>query len=209
MTPDTKRVFGAADEAQPVIAVHAAQAGRTAAGRTAPQFECPICGEGFSPKARYERHLVASHPPPAASAATVERGRAGIDFPASKQDLVSHAEQGREPGSSGSWSDCPPGGIATRPTSSVSRSQALRCWSVDLRWTHPAGRTVRAARIDPYSVGAISVVACASRVGFAKVDGGAAFEDDGLQLANRDSDASTASGDRRPAPGREDKEDSR
>jgi hypothetical protein len=106
MTPDTKS-FGAADEAQPVIAVHAAQAGRTAAGRTAPQFECAICGEGFSQKARYERHLVASHPPPAASAATVEHARAGIDFPASKQDLVSHAERGREPEILGLWKRLP------------------------------------------------------------------------------------------------------
>lgn len=44
MTPDTKS-FGAAAEAQLVIPVHAAQAGRTAAGRTAPQFECAICGD--------------------------------------------------------------------------------------------------------------------------------------------------------------------
>jgi hypothetical protein len=56
----------------PVIAVHAAHAGRTAARRTAPQFECAIRGEGFSQKARYERHLAASHLPPADSAATVE-----------------------------------------------------------------------------------------------------------------------------------------
>jgi hypothetical protein len=68
MTPDTKS-FGAK------------KAEGTAAGRTAPQFECAICGEGFSQKARYERHLVASHPPPAASTATVEHARAGIDFP--------------------------------------------------------------------------------------------------------------------------------
>jgi hypothetical protein len=80
MTPDTKS-FGAENEAQPVIAVHAAQAEGTAVGRTAPQFECPICGEGFSQKARYERHPVASYPPLAASTATAEHARAGIDFP--------------------------------------------------------------------------------------------------------------------------------
>jgi hypothetical protein len=89
MTPDTKS-FGAENEAQPVIAVHAARVERTAAGRTARQFECAICGEGFSQKARYERHLVASHPPPAASTATAEHARAGIDFqPTSLSPLAS------------------------------------------------------------------------------------------------------------------------
>jgi Protein of unknown function (DUF2795) len=96
MAPDAK-VRGAEDKAKPVTAAHAHHAGGTAAGRTALQFECAICGEGFSKKAAYERHLAAWHLPPAAAAATVEHALAGIDLPATKQNLVSHAERGREP----------------------------------------------------------------------------------------------------------------
>jgi hypothetical protein len=48
-------------------------------------------------RSRYERHMATSRPPRAPSAADVERGLAGVDFPASKRDLVGHAST-RVPG---------------------------------------------------------------------------------------------------------------
>src|SRR6266498_3395326 len=55
------------------------------------QFVCEQCGEGFAQRSRYERHVAASHPPRAVTAADVEKALAGIDFPRRKRELVEHA----------------------------------------------------------------------------------------------------------------------
>lgn len=57
------------------------------------QFECPVCGQGFEQQSRLERHMETSHPPRAPSAADLEHALAGINFPASRSELVAHAEK--------------------------------------------------------------------------------------------------------------------
>ena len=42
-------------------------------------FACPYDGEVFETRARYERHMASAHPPPAVSAADIEKALAGFD----------------------------------------------------------------------------------------------------------------------------------
>jgi hypothetical protein len=56
-------------------------------------FSCPYCGEVFGEHTRYERHLIAAHPPRAPSAADVESAVAGIHYPKSRDELVRYAEE--------------------------------------------------------------------------------------------------------------------
>lgn len=55
------------------------------------QFTCPICGDGFEQRSRYERHLQTAHPPQAISAAEIEAVMAGVDFPTDRDGLLTHA----------------------------------------------------------------------------------------------------------------------
>ena len=57
------------------------------------QFTCSICGDGFEQKSRFERHMATSHPERAPSSADVEKALAGIQYPKTKEELVSHASQ--------------------------------------------------------------------------------------------------------------------
>ena len=57
------------------------------------QFTCEICGDGFEQKSRFERHMATSHPERAPSAADVEKALSGIQYPKTKEELVSHASQ--------------------------------------------------------------------------------------------------------------------
>jgi hypothetical protein len=61
--------------------------------KTASQFTCVICGQGFEQKSRLQRHLDTSHPPSAPSAADLERALSGIQYPKSKEDLVGYVSQ--------------------------------------------------------------------------------------------------------------------
>ncbi|WP_437743169.1 DUF2795 domain-containing protein [Sorangium sp. So ce1504] len=63
------------------------------------QFVCKLCGEGFEQKSRYERHMAASHPPRATSAADLEEALTGIEFPKPKPELLAYASQRLPPGS--------------------------------------------------------------------------------------------------------------
>jgi hypothetical protein len=63
------------------------------------QFSCVFCGEGFEQRSRYERHMAASHPPSAMSAADITRALTGFGFPAHRRELVEYAS-GRLPAES-------------------------------------------------------------------------------------------------------------
>jgi hypothetical protein len=55
------------------------------------QFVCPIDGEGFDQKSRFERHMASSHPKSALTAADLEHALAGITYPTGKAALIVHA----------------------------------------------------------------------------------------------------------------------
>jgi hypothetical protein len=57
------------------------------------QFVCEICTEGFDQRSRLARHMAASHPTRAVSAADIEKVLAGIEFPATKRQLIEHASR--------------------------------------------------------------------------------------------------------------------
>jgi hypothetical protein len=57
------------------------------------QFTCIICGQGFEQKSSLQRHMDASHPPSAPSAADVEKAPSGIQYPKSKEALVEYVSQ--------------------------------------------------------------------------------------------------------------------
>lgn len=59
------------------------------------QYRCPICGTGFEQRSAYERHMQTSHPEQSPSAADLEHALAGVDFPASRAELVRRA-RGRD-----------------------------------------------------------------------------------------------------------------
>ena len=56
------------------------------------EFQCPHCDQTFGQRSRFESHLETSHPAQAPSAADIQAALAGISFPASREDLLSHAE---------------------------------------------------------------------------------------------------------------------
>ena len=56
-------------------------------------FVCPYCDEVFDEHTRYERHLVAAHPPQAPSAADLELAVKGVKYPRSRDELVRYAEE--------------------------------------------------------------------------------------------------------------------
>jgi hypothetical protein len=53
------------------------------------QFTCEVCGDGFDQKSRLERHIATSHPERAPSAADIEKALAGIQYPRTKEGLIS------------------------------------------------------------------------------------------------------------------------
>lgn len=57
------------------------------------QFECEVCGQGFEQKSRYEAHMATSHPEQALSAADIEKSLQGIDFPKSKDELMTYVKE--------------------------------------------------------------------------------------------------------------------
>jgi hypothetical protein len=61
--------------------------------KTASQFTCSICSQGFEQKSRLQRHVDTSHPPIAPSAADLERALSGIQYPKSKEGLVKYVSQ--------------------------------------------------------------------------------------------------------------------
>ena len=72
------------------------EAGAGEAPRANGEFVCPYDEETFDTRSRFDRHMASSHPPSVVTAADVWKALAGIDFPASKEDLVRYAE-GRLP----------------------------------------------------------------------------------------------------------------
>ncbi|MDX1676193.1 DUF2795 domain-containing protein [Arsukibacterium sp.] len=52
------------------------------------QFSCDICDATFEQKSRLERHMLTSHPKQAISAADLEKALKGIEFPASRDELL-------------------------------------------------------------------------------------------------------------------------
>jgi hypothetical protein len=60
---------------------------------SASQFTCSICGQGFEQRSKLERHMETSHPPPAPSAADIEKALAGINYPKSRDELVQYASR--------------------------------------------------------------------------------------------------------------------
>jgi hypothetical protein len=57
------------------------------------QFTCEICGDGFEQKSRFERHMATSHPERAPSAADMEKALSGIQYPKTREELVSYASK--------------------------------------------------------------------------------------------------------------------
>ena len=60
------------------------------------QFTCEICAAEFEQKSRLERHLMTSHPKQAISAADIEKALKGIDFPASRDQLLNSIDSNDE-----------------------------------------------------------------------------------------------------------------
>lgn len=52
------------------------------------QFVCEICGAEFEQTSRYERHMQASHPRQAVSAADIEKALKGVEFPKGRSELL-------------------------------------------------------------------------------------------------------------------------
>jgi hypothetical protein len=51
------------------------------------QFLCPFCSKGFEQKSKIRRHIQTAHPPPAPSAADIERVLKEIRYPKTKEEL--------------------------------------------------------------------------------------------------------------------------
>src|SRR5438105_11969512 len=61
--------------------------------KTASQFTCSICSQGFEQKSRLQRHMDTSHPPSAPSAADLEKALSGIQYPRTKHELVEYVSR--------------------------------------------------------------------------------------------------------------------
>jgi hypothetical protein len=55
------------------------------------QFKCEICDLGFEQKSKLEQHKKTSHPEKALSAADLQGHLRGINYPATKNDLINHS----------------------------------------------------------------------------------------------------------------------
>lgn len=61
------------------------------------RYRCEICGARFEQRSAYARHMQTSHPEQAPSAADLEKTLSGVEFPASRDQLVGLArEQGED-----------------------------------------------------------------------------------------------------------------
>jgi hypothetical protein len=58
-------------------------------------FTCPYCGDVFTEHTRYERHLLAAHPPKAPSATDLQSAVKGITYPRTRDELAQYAQEVR------------------------------------------------------------------------------------------------------------------
>jgi Protein of unknown function (DUF2795) len=57
------------------------------------QFTCKVCGDSFEQKSRFERHMATSHPKRTPSAADLEKVLSGIQYPKTRDELISYASK--------------------------------------------------------------------------------------------------------------------